>query len=138
MLPLAKAIVCPSGPELASLETMLPSRCRGPSNVGTTQRGPSAVRQFVGEELQSDVPTKLHILCFIDHTHPAAADPAEDAVMGNGLPYGLGRSGQLLLGIERDVNRRAALPSFHSPARRHGSELNGLAGKPQHPTHCEN
>jgi hypothetical protein len=46
------------------------------------------------EELQSDVATKLQVFGFVHDTHPAAADLAEDAVMGNRLPYRLGGSGQ--------------------------------------------
>src|ERR1019366_1519761 len=43
LLPLAKTIVCPSGDQLAPLQTMLPTRCLDPVKVGTTQRGPSPV-----------------------------------------------------------------------------------------------
>jgi hypothetical protein len=51
------------------------------------------VGEFVGKELQGDVATELEVFGFVDHTHAPAADPAEDAVMGNRLPNGLrGRS----------------------------------------------
>jgi hypothetical protein len=33
--------------------------------------------------------TELQVFGFINHTHPAASDPAEDAVMGNRLTHGL-------------------------------------------------
>ena len=47
--------------------------------------------EFVGKELQGDVATELEVFRLVHHTHAPAADPAEDAVMGNRLPYGLGR-----------------------------------------------
>jgi len=36
--------------------------------------------------------TELQVFCLIDDPHPAPADFAEDAVMGNCVPHGLGRS----------------------------------------------
>jgi hypothetical protein len=51
------------------------------------------VGEFVRKELQGDVTTELEVFCFIYHTHAPAADFAEDAVMGNRLPYGLGGRG---------------------------------------------
>jgi hypothetical protein len=36
------------------------------------------------------VPTELQVFSLVHQTHPPAADPAEDAVMGNRLPHGLG------------------------------------------------
>src|ERR1700736_555282 len=48
------------------------------------------VREFVGKELQSDVATELEVFRLIHHTHATAADSAENAVMGNRLPHGLG------------------------------------------------
>jgi hypothetical protein len=47
----------------------------------------------VGQELQSDVTTQLQVFRLIHHTHPASANPAEYAVMGNRLLHGLGRRG---------------------------------------------
>ncbi len=49
--------------------------------------------EVVGKKLQGDVATELQVLRFIHHTHPAAADPAEDAVMGHRLTDGLGGRG---------------------------------------------
>jgi hypothetical protein len=51
------------------------------------------VGEVVGKELQGDVATELQVFRLIDHTHSPAADPAEDAVMGNRLPCGLGGRG---------------------------------------------
>jgi hypothetical protein len=51
------------------------------------------VGEFVGKELQGDMATELEVFSLVDHTHAPAADLAEDAVMGNRLPHGLGRSG---------------------------------------------
>jgi hypothetical protein len=39
------------------------------------------------------VATELEVFRLVDYAHAPAADPAEDAVMGNRLPHGLGRSG---------------------------------------------
>ena len=49
--------------------------------------------EFVGKELQGDVATELQVFRLIHHTHAPAADPAEDAVMRNGLTHGLGGRG---------------------------------------------
>src|SRR6266852_5423263 len=49
--------------------------------------------EFVGKELQSDVATELQIFRLVYHTHSATPDPAQDAVMGNRLPNGLGGRG---------------------------------------------
>jgi len=48
------------------------------------------VGEFVRKELQGDVATELQVFRLIHNTHSATADPAEDAVMGDRLPYGLG------------------------------------------------
>ena len=49
--------------------------------------------EFVGKGLQGNVAAELYVFGFVDHTHSAASDPAEDAVVGNGLPDGLGGRG---------------------------------------------
>ncbi len=49
----------------------------------------SESRQFVGQKLQRDVAAEFEVFGFIDHAH-AAADFADDAVVGNNL---FGRSG---------------------------------------------
>jgi hypothetical protein len=57
-----------------------------------TAEGLRIVCEFVGKELQSDMATKLEVFGFVHHSHPAAADLAEDAVVGDRLPHGLGVS----------------------------------------------
>jgi hypothetical protein len=49
----------------------------------------------MGKKLQGNVATQLKVFGFIDHTHAAAPNFAEDAVMGNRLTNGLGWSGHL-------------------------------------------
>jgi hypothetical protein len=39
-----------------------------------------------GQKLQSDLAPKVKILCFVNDSHPAAAELAGDAVMRDGLP----------------------------------------------------
>ena len=51
------------------------------------------VGEVVRKELQGDVATELQVFRFIHDTHAPAADPAEDAVMGNCLANGLGGRG---------------------------------------------
>ena len=58
-----------------------------------TAEGLCVVGEFVGKKLQGDVATELEVFAFIDHAHAAPADPAEDAVMGDCLPHGLGGRG---------------------------------------------
>lgn len=51
---------------------------------------------------------QLQVFSFIHHTHPAAPDPARDAVMGNRLPHGLRGSRHwldMLGGDEGEVNQ---------------------------------
>ena len=47
-------------------------------------------REFVGKELQGDVAIQLQVFRLIHYAHAPTADFAEDAVMGNRLPHGLG------------------------------------------------
>ena len=47
------------------------------------------VGKFFGKELEGDETVQLDVLGLVDHTHAAAADLAEDAVMRNRLPHGL-------------------------------------------------
>ena len=42
-------------------------------------------RQFIGEELERDKAAKLGVLSFIDHTHSAAAELFDDAVVRDDL-----------------------------------------------------
>lgn len=43
-------------------------------------------RRFRGEEFQRDVASQIQILSFVHHSHPAAAQLFQDAVMGNCVP----------------------------------------------------
>jgi hypothetical protein len=52
--------------------------------------GLCVVGKFVRKELQGDVATKPEVFCIVHNAHATAPDPAEDAVMGNCLPHGLG------------------------------------------------
>ena len=50
------------------------------------------VGDFVGQKLQGDMATELQVFRLIHHTHAPTSDPAEDAVVGDRLTHGLGRS----------------------------------------------
>jgi hypothetical protein len=77
-------------------------------NVGMVQRGRSfgfaletaeslcIIGEFVGKKLQGDVATELQVFRLIHDAHASAANLAQDAVMGNCLPHGLGRSSHWL------------------------------------------
>ena len=58
-----------------------------------TAEGLWVVGEFVGKELQGDVAAELQVFGLVNHTHAAAADLADDAVMGNRPPDGLGGHG---------------------------------------------
>jgi len=79
------------------------------------------VREFVGKKLQGDVATQLQVFRLVHHTHSPAADPAEDAVMGDGLTYGLGRSSHwvAMVGMQGRQSQRGRPPtkSGHVDAR---------------------
>jgi hypothetical protein len=60
-----------------------------------TAEGLCIVGEFVRKELQGDVATQLQVFRLVHHTHATPADLSKDAVMGNGLPYGLRRSSHL-------------------------------------------
>ena len=49
------------------------------------------IGEFVGKELQRDMATEFEVFRLVHDTHSPAADFAQDAVMGNRLPHGLGR-----------------------------------------------
>jgi hypothetical protein len=57
--------------------------------------------EFVGQELKSDVATEFQVFRLVHYTHAPATDPAEDAVMRNRLPHGLGERGHwvVMLGV---------------------------------------
>ena len=42
-------------------------------------------RQFIGEEFEGDEAAKFGVLSFIDHTHAAATELLDDAVVRDGL-----------------------------------------------------
>src|ERR1041385_1465904 len=46
--------------------------------------------ELIGKKLQGYVATELEVFGFVNDTHPAPANLAEDTVMGNRLPHGLG------------------------------------------------
>ena len=48
------------------------------------------VGEVIRKELQRDVATKLQVFGFVHYAHAPTTDLAEDAVMRNRLPYGLG------------------------------------------------
>jgi len=57
-----------------------------------TAEGLCIVGEFVGKELQGDVTTELEVFRLAHNTHSAAADPAEDAVVRDGLADHWGES----------------------------------------------
>jgi hypothetical protein len=69
------------------------------ADVGVVERGsstglpPEAVKglrvlgNIVRKEFQSDEAPKVGVLGFVDHTHPAAAELLDDAVVGDGFAY---------------------------------------------------
>jgi CheY-like chemotaxis protein len=77
--------------------------------MATGAEGLCVVGEFVGQELQGDVATELEVFRFVDHTHTATADLAEDAVVGNRLTDGLGERvhrRECYGGAWRRVNKR--------------------------------
>ena len=69
------------------------------------------VGKVVGKELQGDVATELQVFRLVHHTHAPATDLEEYAVMGDGLPNGLGGRGHwldMLGGDEGEVKRRGS------------------------------
>jgi hypothetical protein len=47
----------------------------------------------VGQELKGDEATEFYVLSFVDHTHPPAAQPLDDAVVRDGLADHWGSAG---------------------------------------------
>ena len=43
-------------------------------------------RDFLRKEFQRDESVQPRVLSLVDHTHPAPAQPLQNAVMGDGLP----------------------------------------------------
>jgi hypothetical protein len=60
-----------------------------------TAEGLCVVGEVVGKEFQGDMTSEFQVFRLIHHTHPPAADLAQDAVMGDRLPHGLGGCGHL-------------------------------------------
>ncbi len=57
-------------------------------SLGFALKAGESLRVFgyvVGQELQSNEPAELHVLGFVDHTHPTAAEFLNDAVVRDGL-----------------------------------------------------
>ena len=48
---------------------------------------------YIRQELECDKASTEGVLCFVDKSHPTTAEFLDDAVVGNGLPHRLGRSG---------------------------------------------
>ncbi len=91
------------------------------------------VGEFVGKELQGDVATELEVFRLVHHTHTAAADLAEDAVMGNRLTHGLGGRGHwvdMLGGAKGKVNVRAACKRVVGQISRSRRALPCMASRP--------
>ena len=66
-------------------------QCRG--GFGFTLKTAECLRVFgyiVGKELEGHKATELHILGLVYDTHSSTTELADDAVMGNRLPNGLG------------------------------------------------
>jgi hypothetical protein len=92
---------------------------QGGSSLGLpleAAEGLGVVGEAVGKELQGDVAAELQVFRFVHQAHAPAADPAEDAIVGNRLPYGLGGRGHwlnMLGGGEGQVNARRILHSLN-------------------------
>ena len=50
----------------------------------------------LGKEFEGDVAAELKVFGLVNDAHAAAANPAQDAVMGNRLTHGLGGRGHWL------------------------------------------
>jgi hypothetical protein len=57
----------------------------GPRLAAKTFQRLRVVGQVLGQELQRDWPTEFSVLSLVHHTHPAAAEPFDDPVMGDGF-----------------------------------------------------
>jgi hypothetical protein len=79
--------------------------------------------EFVGKELKSDVATEFQVFRLVDHTHAPAADLAEDAVMGNRLPHGLGELGHWVAHVRGGMRARSmkAVEGRKSPEKKENS-----------------
>jgi len=71
--------------------------------------GLCVVGEVVGKELEGNMATELQVFRLVHNAHAPAADPAEDAVMGDRLTNGLRKRGHcvdMLGGDEGKVNVR--------------------------------
>src|ERR1700746_3016453 len=76
-----------------------------------TAEGLCVVGEFIGKELESNVAAQLQVFCLVHHTHPAPTDLAQDAVMGDGLTHGIGRSSHWREWYGEAGRRSISLPS---------------------------
>jgi hypothetical protein len=60
-------------------------RRRGPRFAPESLQSLWVLSEILGQEFEGNVTAEVQILGFIDHTHPAAANLLNDAVMRNGL-----------------------------------------------------
>jgi hypothetical protein len=110
--------VRPSASSISWIVQMIGVIQRGRSLGFPLKAAPSVcvVGELVGKELQGDVTTELEVFDLVHNTHAPAADPAEDAVMGNCLTHGLKRRRhwrECYVGAWRGVNDcHRASPSF--------------------------
>ena len=83
------------------------------SRLGFALEAAESLRVFgyvVGQELESDKATELHILSLVDHAHPAATEFLDDAVVRDGLadhngsPGNLGCNGKDVAEASQQVN----------------------------------
>ena len=63
---------------------MVQRRC-GAGFAAEAFEGLGIVGSIVGQKLESDKAAQLGVFSFVDHTHAAAAEQFEDAVVGDGL-----------------------------------------------------
>src|SRR5216684_2013743 len=65
----------------------------GPRLAAKTLKRLRVFGEFFGKKLQPNMAAELQVFGLVNHAHAAAAELAEDVVMGNLLPHGLGRRG---------------------------------------------
>ena len=71
--------------------------------------GLGVMGKIVGKKFESDVAAEFEVFGFVDDSHAPAADFAEDAVMGDCFPHGLGVGGhweEIVGRLAWKVNRR--------------------------------
>jgi len=104
--------------------------------------GLSIMGEFVGQELQCDVAIQLEVFRLIHNAHAPAAELAQDAVMGNRLPDGLGWRGHctdvsrervasqmsMACSIRDSRAGRSHLRLRNTPSRSRSRKRNALSG----------